>query len=249
MHAPLVSGLALSALLLAAPASAQYPGGRADVVRCDSNDGRYRECAADTRLGVRLLRQYSKASCIEGRSWGVRRGAVWVDDGCRAEFQLGRGWGGGGPDSGYGGDVGRTVRCDSNDGRYRQCPIGRGRAVLVRQHSRSPCIEGRSWGQRGGDVWVSNGCRAEFASRGGWGGYPGHGGRPDGDWRPGWGEPRTLYCGSDDRRHRRCDVGIRRDARLIRQMSKSPCVEGRSWGWDRAGLWVDEGCRGEFEVY
>ncbi|MDR0182307.1 DUF3011 domain-containing protein [Lysobacter arvi] len=230
----------------AAPAQVDAQRYGADrVVRCDSNDGRLRHCAADTRGGVQLLRQVSKASCIEGRTWGYDRGGIWVNDGCRAEFALGRGggWGGGGD--------GRTVRCDSNDNRYRQCAIdGRG-ATLVRQYSKSPCIEGRSWGVGRGFVWVNNGCRAEFATgHGGWGGGNGwgNGGGHGGGWNAPGGPAQTLYCGSDDHRQRRCNVTIRRDARMVRQASKAACIEGRSWGWDRNGIWVSDGCRGDFQV-
>ena len=64
---------------------------------------------------------------------------------------------------GYDGYGGRIVRCESNDGRLRRCSLnGQGRAELVRQLSRSMCIEGRSWGSDYGSVWVSQGCRAEF---------------------------------------------------------------------------------------
>src|SRR5688572_425302 len=64
------------------------------TVRCDSNDNRLRHCDADTRGGVRLLRQVSKSACVEGRSWGYDRSGIWVNNGCRAEFALGRGgWG------------------------------------------------------------------------------------------------------------------------------------------------------------
>lgn len=237
---------ALPLALCALPAAAQYGSGHGSpqTVRCDSNDSRHRVCAADTRGGVRLVRQYSKSACIEGHSWGYDRGGVWVDRGCRAEFALGRG--GGGWDGGNGGGHdGRTVRCDSNDNRYRQCAIEGRRVALVRQYSKSPCIEGRTWGVGRGFVWVNDGCRAEFASGsgGGWGG---------GDWNghgPGWGAGQTLYCGSDDHRQRRCNVTIRRAARLTRQMSKAACIEGRSWGWDRGGIWVSNGCRGDFQVF
>src|SRR5262245_19915595 len=181
------------------PARAQADAqryGSGQTLRCDSNDSRLHHCAADTRGGVRLLRQVSKASVIEGRSWGYDRSGVWVNNGCRAEFALGRGdggWHGGG-----GGGDGRTVRCDSNDNRYQQCAIdGRG-ATLVRQYSKSACVEGRSWGVGRGYVWVNNGCRAEFAtnSGGGWGG--GNGGGHGGGWNgSGGGQFQQLYCGSD----------------------------------------------------
>lgn len=233
--------------------SAQYSGtSGVPTVRCDSNDSRRRQCDADTRQGVRLLRQYSKTACVEGRTWGYDRRGVWVDGGCRAEFALGRSGGNGGQGGGWNGDngggVGNNVRCDSNDNRYRQCQFEGRSAYLVRQYSKSPCIEGQTWGTGRGFVWVNDGCRAEFASGrgggngGGWNG--GNGGHNGG----GWGQAQNLYCGSDDRRQRRCNVTIRRDARLVRQASKAPCIEGQSWGWDRNGIWVSEGCRGDFSV-
>ena len=68
-----------------------YYGGGYDgygqVIRCESNDGRTRECAANTRAGVQLVRQLSRAACIQGRSWGYGRNGIWVSDGCRAEFR------------------------------------------------------------------------------------------------------------------------------------------------------------------
>jgi hypothetical protein len=36
--------------------------------------------------------------------------------------------------------------------------------------------------------------------------------------------------------------------KLTRRLSKNPCIEGRSWGFDRRGVWVDDGCRAVFEV-
>lgn len=36
--------------------------------------------------------------------------------------------------------------------------------------------------------------------------------------------------------------------RLIRQISRSACIQGRSWGYDHRGVWVDRGCEAEFEV-
>jgi hypothetical protein len=258
MMAALVIALGVAPVsALAAPqygADAYYPDG--PTVRCDSNDNRYVRCPADTRGGAQIVRQYSKSQCIEGRTWGVDRDAVWVSSGCRAEFALGRGGGnGGGWGNNGGAGYGDTVRCDSNDNRYHQCPIDARRVVLVRQYSKSQCIEGQTWGYERGYVWVSNGCRAEFAGRSGrgWNGGGWNGGSPEdgngGGWNgQGWGQAQTLYCGSDDRRQRRCNVTIRRDARMTRQMSKSPCLEGQSWGWDRDGIWVSNGCRAEFAV-
>lgn len=56
------------------------------------------------------------------------------------------------------------IRCDSvSHGTFR-CEA-RGfitNAHVVRQHSNSACIYGRTWGYDQNSVWVSNGCRATF---------------------------------------------------------------------------------------
>lgn len=58
----------------------------------------------------------------------------------------------------------------------------------------------------------------------------------------------TVYCESGDGRRHWCREGIGRRVRLIRQRS-GRCIQGRTWGVDRAGIWVDRGCRADFEVY
>lgn len=59
------------------------------IVYCASDDGRRHTCVADTRSGVRLLQRKSDNACVEGRSWGFSRGFIWVDRGCRADFEVG----------------------------------------------------------------------------------------------------------------------------------------------------------------
>jgi hypothetical protein len=56
-------------------------------VTCESQDQRQTECDMDTQGDVRLVRQLSRARCVEGESWGLNRHSVWVKDGCRAEFR------------------------------------------------------------------------------------------------------------------------------------------------------------------
>lgn len=145
-----------------------------------------------------------------------------------------------GYDDRYDNRGGGIVRCESVKNRSNECRLD-GRARLIRQLSGSPCVEGRTWGQSRGGVWVTQGCRAEFVgeSRGGWG----HGG---GGWGGNGGQ--VIACHSNDRRQKYCDARIRRDVRLVRQESRSPCVEGRTWGWDRRGVWVSDGCRAQFQI-
>ncbi|HYG04892.1 MAG TPA: DUF3011 domain-containing protein [Stenotrophomonas sp.] len=133
----------------------------------------------------------------------------------------------------------QTVTCSSNDNRRSQCPAPfSGRAVLVENLSSTRCVEGSNWGSGRGFVWVDRGCRARFAdSRGGWGGGGGgwNGGGPGG----------TIRCESTDKRQRVCDTRWR-GAVLVRQLSDTRCVEGRTWGFRNGSIWVNDGCRGEF---
>ena len=176
----LVSLLALVAAALPMAASAQYRQyddsryGSAGVVRCESNDERTRRCDVDTRGGVRLIRQESRSSCVEGRTWGYDRRGIWVSRGCRAQFEVGGGYGGG-YDRGRGRDYdrdydrgyergGQVIRCESRDGRPRFCrvPGGVRQAEIVRRLSDSRCDYNYNWGFRRDGIWVERGCRAEF---------------------------------------------------------------------------------------
>ena len=164
--------LAAAMPVSAAPQSSQYYESSGGTIRCESNDGRTRECATGGGRVV-LERQISSSACIEGRTWGYGRNGIWVSQGCRADFRIvgnDNGYRGGNYGGNYGGnDYGnvQVIRCESNDGRNRTCPMDtRGGVQLVRQISKTACIEGRNWGSNRGGVWVTNGCRADFQSGG-----------------------------------------------------------------------------------
>ncbi len=63
---------------------------RADIITCASNDGRRVFCDADTRNGVQLVEQHGNAPCRQGSTWGFDRRGIWVDRGCRADFEVRR---------------------------------------------------------------------------------------------------------------------------------------------------------------
>ena len=75
----------------------------------------------------------------------------------------------------------------------------------------------------------------------------GYGRNRDRDYGRDRGYAQTVYCESGDNRRHWCSEGINARVRLIRQR-KGRCIEGRTWGVDRAGIWVDRGCRADFEV-
>jgi Protein of unknown function (DUF3011)/Ricin-type beta-trefoil lectin domain-like len=58
----------------------------------------------------------------------------------------------------------------------------------------------------------------------------------------------AIRCSSDDGRRRYCETDTGRGVRLVKQISGSVCEEGRTWGFDRRGIWVDRGCRADFAI-
>lgn len=58
----------------------------------------------------------------------------------------------------------------------------------------------------------------------------------------------TIICESVDKQYRYCRADTRGGVELRRQLSDADCREGRSWGYDREGVWVSKGCRAEFST-
>lgn len=78
----------IAALFVAAAALGLAPRHAAaqSLVNCESVNGDRQVCRVDTRGGVSIRRQLSSTSCVEGRNWGYSRSAIWVSNGCRAQF-------------------------------------------------------------------------------------------------------------------------------------------------------------------
>ena len=146
----------------------------------------------------------------------------------------------------YGG--GEAVECLSRNHSYTRCDVPWRDARLVRQLSDTSCIRGQNWGFDRRGLWVDRGCSGRFVAAGRGGPEYGEGG----GWRPGpgWDSRFAVVCESQDYRYRFCsvDLGGAGRAYVARQISGSPCVEGRTWGWNRAGIWVDQGCAAEFNI-
>lgn len=162
-----------------------YNNGYGRTVRCESRDSRTVYCGVDTSGGVSLVQQNSQSSCIRGRTWGADGRGIWVSRGCRGTFAINDRYQDGRygyndnryndsryndnryRDPRYGNSYsGRTIRCESTNGRTRYCSMDTRYGVsIVNQHSDRPCIQGSTWGVSGGSrVWVTGGCRADFAS-------------------------------------------------------------------------------------
>jgi len=225
------------------------------VVTCSSDDMGYHTCAIGPNRGIRMVRQRSGSACVQGQTFGVRGESIWVNRGCRADFEVvpaGRGGYGSGYGGGYAAPAG-TITCSSDDMRRHFCNIPNdSRVRLARQRSDAACVEGQTWGYRGNQLWVDRGCRADFEVIAG--GRPGWDHDHDRDhFEPAPVPPpgpsvRTVTCSSDDMHRHVCDVGPNNGIRLLKQRSDARCDYGRSYGFGGNQIWVDRGCRADFEV-
>ena len=58
----------------------------------------------------------------------------------------------------------------------------------------------------------------------------------------------TIRCESRGFRYQYCRIDTNDRVELVRDFTMIRCREGRNWGYDRRGIWVDSGCHGEFRV-
>jgi hypothetical protein len=58
----------------------------------------------------------------------------------------------------------------------------------------------------------------------------------------------NVMCESRNHRRNYCTADTRGGVTLDRQLSSAQCAQGRTWGFDARGIWVEGGCRGEFRI-
>ena len=58
----------------------------------------------------------------------------------------------------------------------------------------------------------------------------------------------TVTCKSKKHQYRMCRVDTHGYVRLKREHSRKRCVQGRTWDFDRRGIWVDDNCAADFVV-
>jgi hypothetical protein len=202
------------------------------VVVCESKDNRKVTCAVDTRGGVELQRQLSKAPCAG--HWGRTLEGIWVDAGCRAEFKVAPApqaspTPAAQPTAPAQAKPLQVVVCESQDNRRAFCSADtRGGVELQRQLGTTACLG--HWGYDSAGIWVDNGCRAELKV------LPV---QLQGAVAAG-----AVVCASKDNRRAFCSADTSKGVTLVRQLSDASCLG--HWGYDADGIWVDAGCRGEF---
>ncbi|WP_156255067.1 DUF3011 domain-containing protein [Sandarakinorhabdus oryzae] len=151
---------------------------RWQVIRCESWNYRDQRCAVGGVIGNARLLRVIAGDCRDGATWRWDRRALYVRNGCRADFEVqqgatgwgnggGGGWGSGPGGGGYyppggGGGFNQSINCESWNYRPARCAIPNARAVRIGRVLGGTCIEGRSWGWSPGAIWVNGGCRATF---------------------------------------------------------------------------------------
>ncbi len=158
---------------------------------------------------------------------------------------------------GYGRGGADSIACESRDYQRARCDVPWRDARLVEQISETSCRRGSNWDFDRRGIWVDGGCAAVFveAGRGRDSGYDDGDrdrGRDRDDWRPGgdWDSSIRVRCESDNYDYHMCSVDTGRGSRVFieDQISRTQCSEGRNWGWNRAGIWVSDGCAAIFVV-
>ena len=134
----------------------------------------------------------------------------------------------------------RQINCSSSRYRYAECLVdGDVHSVqLVQQLSSSACVEGRTFGALPNGMWVNRGCQGNF--------------RLVVNTVIPIGPPlatMVVPCASSGYRRTQCDVDVPILALAVsRQVSRSACREGQSFGFSGTVIGVDRGCRAEFLV-
>lgn len=147
----------------------------------------------------------------------------------------------------------QVFNCSSDDGHRHYCAADTHHADInmVKQRSDSRCEEGYSWGRDRHGVWVDHGCRADFEVVRNHDNWRDDRDRVDND---GYGDYnrrsgiQAITCSSDDMNRHYCAADTHGGVRLYKQISDARCEEGYSWGYDEHGIWVDRGCRANFQT-
>jgi hypothetical protein len=150
---------------------------------------------------------------------------------------------GGNPNGGGYPPQARQIVCESWQFRPNNCPADTRGGVRLLQQTGGICTQGQTWGYSPRGIWVNNGCRAIFAVVGGRPGFgPGPGPGFPGDPNSG----RFVICESWQFQPNRCAADVYRRPQI--DVIAGKCIDGRTWGWDRGGIWVNGGCRARFRV-
>jgi uncharacterized protein YraI len=230
----MLATISLSGLMLFAAAAAQ-----ASIVTCESTNNEYRSCPVDASGGVRLSQQLSTKGCWENDTWGYDRNKIWVDRGCRAQFQVG---------------AQSTNSAGKGDALAAAAVVGIAAAAIIASskhddhHNKNQNKNYSNSYNNGYNYNYDNRYDGKYDSRyndsyrnydNSRYGYNGYGGDPR----------RTFTCESRNDKRNYCSIPGRGHVEIYKQRSSKPCRHGHSWGVEGNSVWVEDGCRAEFAVF
>lgn len=210
--------LLVAVVLLLAAGPPRIADAASRTITCRSKLRHTSRCAIDTRGGVELRRQLSQAGCWKNDTWGYDSRGIWVSNGCGAEFAVG-----GVSAAGSHGSAGSRPPSSASG-----ISGGEAAAAALIVGALAAAVIASQRGDDGDD----DDRDAD------WGSPYWHG---EDDWD-------VVRCQSRNDRETYCRTGRHRGVELHRRLSGSRCIFRETWGYDREGIWVDEGCKGEFYV-
>jgi len=118
----------------------------------------------------------------------------------------------------------QTIDCGAAVGERNTCEADTSAGVvLVRQSGEGNCMLGRTWGFDAKGVWVADGCRGTFAFTD---------------------DRLTVSCSAAAGAREVCSANTAAGVELVK--GSPACMKGRTWGYDRDGVWVSDGCQATF---
>jgi len=148
------------------PRSAYRQSRRSVRFSCKSNQFKLGACyVAGPIIDLRLVQKKSRAACTKNDSFGFRDDVLWVKSGCEGEFEVTYR-----PDTRADWEFSnrepqtQPLTCKSNQYRQETCNAGGmiSDLRLVKTRSRAQCKANSSYGYDFDQIWVKDGCEADF---------------------------------------------------------------------------------------
>jgi Protein of unknown function (DUF3011) len=134
-------------------------------ITCGTTSGDQVECkTGGYATQVRLTKELNGSRCRQNSTWGYTDSFIWANRGCRADFEVTYGSGTPSRPSPEPIPSTRVISCGNKGGDNISCnAFGNVAGVqLLREHSNSRCRQNSTWGFSSGDIWVKDGCWADF---------------------------------------------------------------------------------------
>jgi hypothetical protein len=245
--------MGLIALIVLTGAMAMAQNG--NIITCSSNDGQLHSCRVDSNQQIQFVRQRSDAQCIEGQTYGINRGGVWVTNGCRADFAIGN------TDQAYNNGH-YNQQGTYNNGGYSAQNNDRDRDGYRDQngnwHARHHRDRDNDHDNNGYSSQNGTNNNGTYNRQGTYQGPYNNGSYANGGYVGQGQQHPTVYYGKYDDGKTTCTAdrgtgpvycqtnGALSDATILKQ--NGSCQRGQNWDINPDGLWVADGCSAQFKI-